>query len=116
MDLMNEYISKGSPTRGDSFIFLNEFKTVVLSVNEEKIYTLEESESKERKVVISLNEYDNSEHFFSSLKYKTLDGWKKIFIGNDHTTHQQLVNEYKHSLKGEMGKRKLKIFKVILGL
>lgn len=113
---MNEYVFKGSPERGDSFIFLNEFRTVVLSVNEEKIYTLEETESRERKVVILLNEYDNSDHFYSSLKFKTFEGWKKIFIGNDLTTHQQLIHDYKNSLKGDIGKRKLKIFKVILGL
>lgn len=116
MDLMNDYISKGSPERGDSFIFLNEFRTVVLSVNDEKIYTLEETESRERKVVISLNEYGGLDHFYSSLKFKTLEGWKKIFIGNDPVTHEQLIQNYKNSLKGEIGKRKLKIFKVILGL
>lgn len=113
---MNDYVSKASPEIGDSFLFLNEFRTVVLSTNNGKIYTLEESESKERKVIILLNEYETISLFLGSLKFKTLDGWKKIFVGNHPDSRQELIKEYKNSLKGEIGKRKIKILKVILGL
>lgn len=116
MGLMNDFIEGRSPVRGDSFLFLNEYRTSIISVNSEKIYTLEEVETGERKVTIELHDYQNFDDFLVSLRYLTIDGWKKYYVGRDDANTDLLISDYKKSLKGEMGKRKLKILKVLLGL